>query len=121
MRPSPRRSLTIKVTAPRRTSIARARSAREIGWRARTRFKTMLRLISREVARVATVNREGLTRRICISKRLNTHYLGPNQLANRNNSSKMGPNQGGVWALEEREARLILRLDKICLPAGAVN
>ena len=37
----------------------------------------MLRLISRDVPRVATVNREGLIRRICMSKRLNSHSEAP--------------------------------------------
>ena len=35
----------------------------------------MLRLISRDVPRVATVNFDGLIRRICMSKRLNLHFV----------------------------------------------
>ncbi len=59
--------------------MARARSAREIGWRARTRLSAMLRLISRDVPRVATVKRAGLTRLICISKRLISPQKGPSR------------------------------------------
>ena len=40
-RPSSMRRLTSSVTAPRATFIARARSAREMGWCARTRFSTI--------------------------------------------------------------------------------
>ena len=57
-------------TAPRLTPMARARSAREIGWWARTRFSTMRLLISRLVPRVATLKRAGLMRRmgsICLT------------------------------------------------------
>ena len=50
----------MSVTAPRLTPIVRARSAREIGWCARTRFSTIWLLISREVPRVATLKREVL-------------------------------------------------------------
>ena len=58
------RSLTMRVTAARLTPIARARSAREIGWWVRTRFRTMRLLISRLVPRVATLKRDGLMRRM---------------------------------------------------------
>ena len=46
-------SFTSGVTMPRATSIRRARSAREIGWYSRTRFRTIWRLISLVVVRVA--------------------------------------------------------------------
>mgnify|MGYP003694267703 CR=1 FL=1 len=93
---------------------SRARSAREIGWRARTRFSTMLRLISREVPRVATRNREGLTRLICISKRLNTHPSGHQTRVKLGQKwPKVARKRFGPQ--EELERLLILRLDKICL------
>ena len=44
----------MSVTAARLTPMARARSAREIGWCVRTRLRTMRLLISRLVPRVAT-------------------------------------------------------------------
>src|SRR6185436_5761229 len=101
----------MRVTAPRRTSIARARSAREIGCRARTRFSTMLRLISRDVPRVATVNREGLTRLICISKRLNTQL--DRRITAKSGQKWPKPCAAGLGQ-RGTDGLLILRLDKIC-------
>ncbi len=52
------------VTAPRVTPMALARSAREIGCWARTRLSAILRLMSRDVPCLATLNRLGSIRRI---------------------------------------------------------
>ena len=58
------RSCTRRLIAPRRTPIRRASSAREIGWRVRTRFRAICRLISLEVPRWAIRNSVGSIRRI---------------------------------------------------------
>ena len=50
----------MRVTAARLTPMARARSAREIGWWVRTRLRTMRLLISRLVPRVAIWKRDGV-------------------------------------------------------------
>src|SRR5678810_1227557 len=64
MRPSPINSLTRTLTIPRVTLIRRARSAREIGWCSRTRFRAILRLMSLEVDLVAMWKSCGLILRI---------------------------------------------------------
>jgi len=46
-------SLTIRPTALRCMPITRARAAREMGWWARSRLRTICRLMAREVLRVA--------------------------------------------------------------------
>ncbi len=65
----------MSVTAPRLTPMVRARSAREIGWWARTRFSTIWLLMAREVPRVAMLNLEVLILRIWLTLIQITRFL----------------------------------------------
>ena len=66
-RPARSRSFTIRLTAPGRSPISRARSAREIGCFSRTRFSEICRLISRDVPRLAMRKSAELIRRMSLA------------------------------------------------------
>src|SRR5262245_33020377 len=79
--------------------MRRARSAREIGWWARTRLSAIRRLISRVVPRVATLKFRGSMRRIWTAPALLypiSAMLGGCPPESRR-ASKKGPKWGPKW------------------------
>ena len=78
----------------------------------------MLRLISREVPRVATLKREGLILLICMFKRLNKRSKPTREPA----LARKAADQPRIrWVKGKLSNALILQMDKICPPNAAVK